>query len=289
MCRRISVLALFLLVVTIVHICADVAKARVPADGLVSYWSFSNTTIKDGVVSDLAGSNDGTIKGDPKMVQGKIGQALLFDGDGDHVDCGNDPSISFDVRDAFSTGAWVNIDLEHNNHMIVVGKMESYGTFRGWTIWFRGLSIAQGGNIDHIHLILRNHQWIDNNKIMVMSETPVPRGEWVHLVMTYDGSRESEGVKFYVDGEDAPLAAADETAKKVEDTIKVDTSLNIGARGTDKGQMPHYFNGIIDEVFIYNRDLTADEVKQIFEADEPYAIDSADKLTATWGAIRASE
>ena len=70
----------------------------------------------------------------------------------------------------------------------------------------------------------------------------------------------------------------------------MDSNLNIGARGTDKkGQMHHFFCGIIDEVFIYNRELAEAEVLQLFETKESYAVDSVDKLTTTWGEVKGAE
>ena len=263
---------------------AEDEEFQIVEEGLVSYWSFSNVGIAgEGIARDLKGNNDGIVKGDPQVVPGIHGQALLFDGDGDHVDCGKDPSIDFDKDDAFSAGAWVKVDKKHDNHMVIIGKMLAYGSNSGWALWFRGLSVAKEGRVDHMQLVLRHHMWEDNGEILRMSDSPVPRGEWMHLVMTYDGSGASVGANLYLNGERMPLGGS----KTVSDTIKVDTSLNIGARGTDKGQMPHYFAGIIDEVFIYNRELTEKEVKQNF-ASEVYAVDSVDKLATNWGAIKVS-
>ena len=50
-------------------------------DGLVSYWSFDRSTIKESEIDDLYGKNNGIFIGKPKIVQGKIGDALYFDGD----------------------------------------------------------------------------------------------------------------------------------------------------------------------------------------------------------------
>ena len=280
---RFSIVAFVLVSAAAVLIHTDATEAQVVEDGLVSYWGFNS--IEDGVTVDSQGPNDGAVEGDVKLVQGKISQGLMFDGDGDYVNCGNDPSIDFDHKDAFSTGAWVNIEKEHDNHMIIIGKMLSYGSYRGWALWFRGLSIDQEGKVDHMQVVLRHQTHIDNGLIMLRSDSPVPRGEWIHLAMTYDGSGESKGAKLYLDGELFPLTAAAEF-KRLSDTMRVDSSLNIGARGTEKGQVPNFLNGVIDEVFVYNRDLTAQEVKRNFEAKESYAVDSFDKLSITWGATK---
>ena len=284
MFNKVLILAYTLVVTSAILITTEATEAQIVEDGLVSYWGFNS--IADGVVVDSRGPNDGTVVGDVELIQGKIFRGLKFDGDGDYVNCGNDPSIVFDNKDAFSTGAWVNIEEEHDNHMVIIGKMLSYGSYRGWALWFRGLSIDQEGKVDHMQVVLRHQTHIDNGQIMLRSDSPVTRGEWMHLAMTYDGSGESKGAKLYLNGESLPLTAAGEFTR-LSDTMKVDSSLNIGARGTEKGQVPNFFNGIIDEVFIYNRDLTAGEVQQNFDAKESYAVDSVYKLAITWGAIKA--
>ena len=87
---RISWIVCFIGVVSAVCIIANIVEAQVVTDGLVSYWRLD--TIKGNTVVDVWGENDGTIFGDPKIAEGKIGKALNFDGD-DHIVCGDDPSI----------------------------------------------------------------------------------------------------------------------------------------------------------------------------------------------------
>ncbi|HUV66996.1 MAG TPA: LamG domain-containing protein, partial [Sedimentisphaerales bacterium] len=55
--------------------------------GLVAQYAF------DGNANDSVGSNHGTLQGNPQWVTGYYGNALAFDGTGDWLDCGNDPSL----------------------------------------------------------------------------------------------------------------------------------------------------------------------------------------------------
>ena len=51
------------------------------ADGLVLHMSFDQGTINDGIATDLSGQgNDGLVTGDPQVVEGVLGDALVFDG-----------------------------------------------------------------------------------------------------------------------------------------------------------------------------------------------------------------
>ena len=63
-------------------------------DGLVSYWSFDANTIKGNRIKDLVGPNDCTEVGDPEPSQGKVGEALSFDGSEDGANCGNKKSLA---------------------------------------------------------------------------------------------------------------------------------------------------------------------------------------------------
>jgi hypothetical protein len=57
--------------------------------------------------------------------------------------------------------------------------------------------------------------------------------------------------------------------------------------GHNYGLAGRFWDGVIDEVVIYNRALSADEFAQIFK-DPPVsaAVESADKLATTWGEVK---
>ena len=82
-------------VIVTVFMYTNMAKAQVVTEGLVSYWTFDKTDIDGDTVKDVFGENDGTMKGDPKVVEGKVSQALEFDGD-DYVDFGPLESLNID-------------------------------------------------------------------------------------------------------------------------------------------------------------------------------------------------
>ncbi|MBM3241947.1 hypothetical protein FJZ31_37220 [Candidatus Poribacteria bacterium] len=77
MFNKISIIAFVLAVIATVFMYATVTTAQVVKEGLVSYWSFDNETIKGDIVKDVVGKNDGNIKG-PKVVKGKVKEALLL-------------------------------------------------------------------------------------------------------------------------------------------------------------------------------------------------------------------
>ena len=56
--------------------------------------------------------------------------------------------------------------------------------------------------------------------------------------------------------------------------------------GNNRGKAEAFFNGIIDEVRIYNRPLTQDEVNQNFEIG--LSVEAAGKLPVIWGGLKTA-
>ena len=182
---------------------------------------------------DLSGNgNDGTIHG-AVATAGKIGQALSFDGTDDYVDCGS--GYSLDITDALTIEAWVKfVDL-------VGWKTLIHGTTTGgWgaAYWF---SFGPGKQIR-----LNLEGTTDVRDDYTFSEAAVDT--WYHLVGTYDGANG----RIYIDG-------TEKHSWETTGSISI-TNIN-GALIGKTGNNAYYFNGLIDEVRIYNRALTAAEIK----------------------------
>jgi hypothetical protein len=199
-------------------------------DGLVAYWKFdegSGTAVKDS-----AGSNDGKIV-NAKWVDGKFGKALDFNGEDAYVEIPNAPALG--LTKALSIEAWV----KHR------------GTdFKQWEA-----IVCKGDHAYRLHFS-SDDQSFDlglNDGTDVKSGVKPDADKWYFVVATYDG-KES---KIYVDGKLA--ATGDDAPSEVADT---DAAINIGQNSDQEGR---FFNGVIDEVKIYNRALSADEVAAHFK------------------------
>ena len=73
---------------------------------LIAQWKLDDGS--GTIAKDSAGGYDGTLMGNTSWVaEGKLGGALQFDGDGDYVDCGNDPI--FNPEGSFSVTLWAYI------------------------------------------------------------------------------------------------------------------------------------------------------------------------------------
>jgi hypothetical protein len=97
MCKKLFYLTCLVLVAGMV----EIASAE-----LIAQWKLDDGS--GTIAKDSAGGYDGTLMGDTSWVaEGKLGGALQFDGDGDYVDCGNDPI--FNPEGSFSVTFWAYI------------------------------------------------------------------------------------------------------------------------------------------------------------------------------------
>jgi hypothetical protein len=91
--------------------------------------------------------------------------------------------------------------------------------------------------------------------------------------VTYDGSSKAKGLKLYIDGKPAEVEITHDT---LTDTIRTSKPLRIGRRSPSAP-----FRGMIDEVRIYDRELTAAEIEQLagFDSIRPILATAPEKRT----------
>lgn len=208
-----------------------------PGD-LVAHWKFDEA--EGSQAADASGHNHtGNLMGDPawRPSAGKLGGALEFDGDGDYVDCGNAPA--FDMGREITLAAWIKVHSFDKEFQAVVAKGN-----RGWRL-------------------LRNRQWNSlvfagdpyASRVALWGSSSVHDGRWYHVAATYDGRT----VSLYVNGE------VDDT-RPATDTIKADDQpVYIGENPQNRGSE---WNGLIDEVRIYDFALGQNQIKALFQGQE---------------------
>ncbi|ODS41261.1 hypothetical protein BEH94_04350 [Candidatus Altiarchaeales archaeon WOR_SM1_SCG] len=198
--------------------------------GLVSYWK------ADGDASDAYDGNDGTLmNGVTATASGKVGQAFSFDGVNDIIAVSDSPSLQ--ITGDITIEAWVKPDNTQGGGFIPVVSKGTPGSSNGYHLF------VHSDNTIYASIGL-NNRWIYYN-------TPIPIGVWTHVVVANEGTHN----KIYIN-----RVLVEET----ENTGDIGTDsyeLQIGGRtlGHPDGG---YFNGTIDEVAIYNRALTPDEIQQ---------------------------
>jgi hypothetical protein len=247
---------------------ANVAKADMVTDGLVSYWSLDKNTIKGDTVEDIWGENDGTIKGNPKQIGGKIGEALKFNGSEDSVDITGTQSLNFNGKKELTVTAWANVGAKEPVIGVVAGCCGTIVAQRdanGWALRYDGRDA--GKEMEFIAC----PNWQGHEDL----GAPIGKfkeGEWHYLT----GVVNKDKLLLYVDGEFVKerAFAGPITSKGPETEI---------GHANDGG-----FIGIIDEVGIYNKALSEKEVKQNYQSKMFAAVNPNDKLAICWGKVKAS-
>ena len=197
--------------------------------GLVGYWKFDEG--EEDIAKDFSGKNNhGKIHG-AKWVKGKIGSALQFNGEDDYVNCGNDESLN--ITDAITIEAWLKTPNPTNNHQTIICG-------GGYSQILRFYSTT-----GRIEFYTQNS---DGTIKRVMAESVCFPDSWYHVVGTYDKDAGSNNLKLYING-----VLEDEETQTL--SLKPMSSRWIGH------EPGFYFHGTIGEVKIYDRALTAEEIK----------------------------
>ncbi len=170
------------------------------------------------------------------FVPGVDGQALRLAGPS-FVDCG--AIGDFERSDPFSYGGWMW--LEGDRVHVPMAKMDNENGHRGWDIYI-------SGRLAYVHLI---HEW-PARTVRVVTRDKLPTGRWFHLFVTYDGSSKVSGLNVYLNGQRLDV---DRTHDTLDGTMRTDKPLRLGRRHSTAE-----FHGRLDDVRLYRRQLTADDV-----------------------------
>jgi len=215
------------------------------ASGLVGHWTFDGEDITADQIIDRSGQENhgGFLNGatTSATTRGKIGQALEFDGDDDYVVIPNSGNLNSSITTEVAISAWIKAD---------------------------GSSFAlETGIVTEAY----NQASIDNNVVFAIHAAATTKvtagfysagwkrinqsgdfsfGRWVHVVGTYDGSI----IKLYIDG-------------VLDNTLSNATGLPTGTdewRIGRRWDLSTEFDGLIDDVRIYNRALSEDEITRLY-------------------------
>jgi hypothetical protein len=210
--------------------------------GLVGEWLF------DGNANDTSGNNiNGTLNGDTVPTTdrfGNAGKAYSFDSDGDYIQAAADLLPTADR----TVSLWF-----YANDVVSRPSLMGYGGGSGGTSWIEGLNWRGDG-----HFEMQGHSNV-NPIQYTYSVEPVNR--WVNFVVETDSS----GTRMYVDG--AEVAS---NSTYVNNTNVVTKDLIFGVIVAPGGNGPYtdgngnWLNGCLDDIRIYNRALSADEVSALY-------------------------
>jgi hypothetical protein len=216
------------------------------ASGLVGAWAFEEAS--GDTANDSSGRrNAGALQGASRTSAGVYGRGVAFDGTDDWITVADNASL--DLTSGMTLEAWVKPDRIDTNWRTILIKEQP-----------DQLSYALYANTDQGRPSGNVFTSGDNG---LAGPAPLPAERWSHVATTFDGTT----LRLFVDG-------AQTASMAVPGPIKVSGgALRIGGNAV----WGEWFDGTIDEVRVYNRALSAEEV--LADRDTPIAKSSGNSLS----------
>jgi hypothetical protein len=214
------------------------ASAIPPPPGLVALWR-GESDATDSIAAHHGTFMAGAVPIAPRLdPAGKVGGALSFDG-----------SVHVQIPDAdgrlqiaqFTVEGWIFPTMFKADHQTVVARGSSTGVTDTW--W---LGLFDG-----------TPRFWSHGAVLLPGRSAIGVGRWTHLAATFDGTTK----RLYVNGT--------EVARQVPlGVLEYDPAapVTVGADWT-AGAPSDHFSGLIDELALYVRALTTEEVRAIYRAD----------------------
>jgi len=214
-----------------------------PPHGLVGWWQ------GEGNYSDLVSGNNGTPLNGPTFIGGQVGQAFKLDGTDDSIQIADSTRLK---PANISVSAWVKFDsldsVTSDIGLQYILFKRGNGPFEAFSLF----KLRGTGPDDRIHFLVGSNPTV-NLRAAAVSTTVIKAGQFYHLVGTYDG----HDIKLYVNG------VLERTQPNTFDIGYLNGKpLVIGGSGEPfNGRV----RGVVDEVQIYNRALSATEARLVYE------------------------
>lgn len=187
--------------------------------------------------------------------------SVNLDGSNDYIDLGGASDFSFTngsgTDTAFSISAWVKLDSA--NRMRLISKDTSTSS--------REYLFGTNNN-NRFNMLLGT----GSVNLDIQNNTSLNTTDWFHVVATYDGSETASGLKVYVNADASSLT---------DFSLGSYTGMSSTAGNLEIGRFANghsFFNGLIDEVSVFNSELSASDVTAIYNSGTPTSLTSYSPL-----------
>ena len=244
MCKRLACLVPFVLL-------GLVLASSASAD-LVAWWKF------DGNFDDSSGNgHDGTAVGAPTFAAGQFGQAVVVNGSSDYINCGQNLTDTTlgdgGTLTGFSMTFWVNRAVAGDNK--VCGDIDTSGWSGGG-----GIKAAIYNNRLEIDMRDSDQRYFSRDDATQPLGTTMTTNTWYHIAVVFDDAGDT--MTIYLNGVvDRLMTVTQGMAASTHDFYI----------GTDTPNAGHYFNGMIDDMLLYDSALSQAEVLGIMAGRGPSA------------------
>jgi hypothetical protein len=210
-------------------------------DGAVGYWKFDEGSGL--TAADSSGNNHtGQLENGTSWNAGKFNQAVRFDGVNDYVNAGN-----IDISgDQMTIAAWIRV--ENFNHLSAQdGRVlsKANGVNDSNHFWMLSSISTSGG--PRLRFRLKTN---GSTSTLIADSGTLQTGTWTHVAAVYDGAF----MRLYKDGVEVGSMAK---SGLINEAPAVPVWIGANPPATNNLRP---FNGVIDEVLVYSRALSAGEI-----------------------------
>ena len=223
------------------------AVCATPPAGMTAWWP------GDGNAHDIKGGagSDGTLQGGATFAAAKVDRGFSLNGSNQFIQVADGPNV--DITGAISIDAWIKTNSVANGQVIV----SKYDRTQGDAATSYLLTMTAGGGIE----------WAvyqgDGTFAGVLTSGPViTPGVWIHVAGTFTPAP-SQAMKVYINGVDTNAPSIGGSVSAINNSS---TPLRIGVGGDGGAGIADPFNGIIDEVELFNTAISASDVAAIYNA-----------------------
>ena len=258
---------LFTVIVSIALSSIAVASLK---DGLLGYWPLDEASGK--TAADASGNgNDAALKGNGvswKPNGGKLGGAAEFDGGGEAIEDDNGADYINDLT-AITVSVWIKSAETLSDRGFIDGR-DPGGDDTVLSLRYDAAGFEAGGK-DLLKAGITTTGGIQR----LETASDIQTKSWQHIVLTWSSGNE---LALYIDGElDTPTFNSPETKGKLTGATK----LVIGKGEKDAARS---WNGLIDDVRIYDRVLDDNEIADL--AAGVLAVEADGKLSTVWARLK---
>jgi len=221
-----------------------------PTDGLLLHYAFEDGAAATMAADSSGNGRDGLIRGATYVDDGRIGGAMSFGGDGDDI-YDDDAGTYMNGLTALTASVWIKSNAYDVDNGFLIFETPDDGDSKDWRYDEAGANA--GGDA-----VIKGGVETEQGVQAVESAERVQTTEWQHVLVTWSAG---EDMKYYIDGS-ADIPTSVQAA--VGGALTGYDIMLVGKGGKDQGAVS--WNGLIDEVRIYDRVLGEAEISSLYAA-----------------------
>jgi hypothetical protein len=229
------------------------AAAQDYTTGLVAHWTFDDGT--GTTATDSASTNDGTLTNmdaATDWVDGRIGSdALDFDGTDDYVNIGNGSTMEVSLPFTISVWVYLNSPVTNPDTILNVNAFSVPTNYYGYNIYLHDI----GNGINFFSSLYNGGPASASGRYTTGTSSALSVGQWYHLTAVLRGF--SKANEYYING----VKQRTDEESGLGSTLVYSDHEGVIGRNLLNGRT---LDGQIDDVRIYNRALSATDVKHLY-------------------------